>query len=64
MRLKWLLAAALVILMVGCAKDGKKKPTDKDLVAQQWRDARANVLFGLGRDQYQHGNFEQHHEIY
>jgi tetratricopeptide (TPR) repeat protein len=59
MRLKWLLAAALVMLLVGCAKDGKKKPTDKELVTQQWRDARANVLFGLGRDQYQHGNFEQ-----
>ncbi|HEX8521802.1 MAG TPA: tetratricopeptide repeat protein [Tepidisphaeraceae bacterium] len=56
---KWLLPAALAILVVaGCGPD--KKPKDqKEAAARQWRQARATVLYGLAQDQYKNGNFEQ-----
>jgi Flp pilus assembly protein TadD len=57
MRLSWILpAVCVVVLALGCA--GKKPQTQKQAAAQQWGRARANVMYGLAKDQYATGNFE------
>ena len=56
MRLSWMLPVMLLVLALGCA--GTKKPTQKELARQQWKNTRASVLLGLARDQYKTGNFE------
>src|SRR5215213_7046526 len=40
----------------GCS--ATKKPTQKQEATQQWNRARANVMYGLAKDQYATGNFE------
>jgi protein O-mannosyl-transferase len=47
---------AFVLLFTGCAAK-QPQPTQKELAHRQWDTARANVLYGLARDQYQAGNF-------
>ncbi|MEO6434770.1 MAG: tetratricopeptide repeat protein [Tepidisphaeraceae bacterium] len=48
------LAAALAI--TGCAP--KKGTTQKEKAYKQWAEARANVMYGLGKEQYKSGNFD------
>src|SRR3954470_23001218 len=59
MKLHWLLpvACSVVFLAGGCASN-RKTPTQKQAATQQWNHARANVMFGLARDQYATGNFD------
>jgi protein O-GlcNAc transferase len=63
MRLNWMLpvacsvAVGLGVLGTGCSST-KKKPTQKEAATQQWNRARANVMYGLARDQYATGNFD------
>src|SRR5256885_6522925 len=52
-----LLAAVALIFSAGCAS-GKKTPTQKEAATQQWNRARANVMYGLAKDQYSTGNFD------
>jgi Flp pilus assembly protein TadD len=40
----------------GCS--GTKKPSQKQQATQQWNRARANVMYGLAKDQYATGNFD------
>src|SRR4051794_1710684 len=57
---KWLLlpvaCAAMQIGVLGCEN---KPQTQKQAATKQWNSARANVLFGLAKDQYSTGNFDQ-----
>lgn len=45
------------ILLGGCAS-GKKTLTQKQEATLQWNRTRAAVMFGLARDQFQNGNYE------
>ena len=48
------MAGAVAVLLGGC---GARGPTKKEQAYKQWNATRANVLLGLARDQYAHGNF-------
>jgi tetratricopeptide (TPR) repeat protein len=41
---------------VGCSQNHQ---TQKQAATKQWNSARANVLFGLAKEQYANGNFDQ-----
>ena len=60
MRLKWMLPVACGVAMAvgvaGCS--GTKKPTQKQAATEHWNRARANVMYGLAKDQYATGNFD------
>lgn len=58
MRWTLIVTAIVVALATGCASDGKKEKTGKEIVKAQWNHTRALVLFGLGKDQYSSGNFD------
>ena len=55
-----LLAAVLAgaALTAGGCASSKTGPTQKEAATLQWNQARAAVLFGLARDQYNNGNFD------
>jgi tetratricopeptide (TPR) repeat protein len=60
MRLKWLLPVACGValglgVVGGCS--ATKQPTQKEKAHQDWNRARANVMYGLAKDQYATGNF-------
>ena len=59
MRLKWLLLPVACVAMLGVVGCSEKHQTQKQAATQQWNSARANVLFGLAKDQYATGNFDQ-----
>ena len=46
------------LLLVGGCNTNKKHQTAKEKAYKQWAAARANVMYGLARDQYATGNFE------
>jgi tetratricopeptide (TPR) repeat protein len=54
---------AIIVLamacVVGCAGNQKKQPTQKEVATRQWNAARAGVMAGLARDQYENGNIEK-----
>ncbi len=53
-RIKYIFPALLLAAsLAGCQSD---KPTPKQQAIQQWNNARAGVLGGLARSQYQNGN--------
>src|SRR5262245_299493 len=60
MRVKSLVSFIVIALCLavgsGCAS---KQKTDKELAKKQWQEARAAVLFGLAKDQYKNGNFNE-----
>jgi len=64
MRLKWMLPVACGValglgMVGGCSSDAmKKKPTQKAQATQDWNRARANVMYGLAKDQYATGNLD------
>src|SRR5207248_1840685 len=47
----------LLAAMIGCASS--HKPTQKELATRQWNAARAGVLAGLAKDQFDNGNFDK-----
>src|SRR5688572_27056173 len=51
-------ASAIVLGTAGCESNGKRK-TQKEEATAHWNNARATVLAGLARDQYQSGNFDK-----
>src|SRR5918993_44627 len=57
---KWMLPVACGIALVlgaaGCS--GTKQPTQKQKATQDWNRARANVMYGLAKDQYATGNLD------
>src|SRR4029079_18158894 len=53
-----LLPLCLLAVLTGC-QSASKKPTQKELAAQQWNATRASVLAGLANDQYNTGNLEK-----
>lgn len=62
MRMKptWLItAAAATAILLGTAGCGANRKTQKEEATQHWNAARATVLAGLARDQYQSGNFDK-----
>ena len=48
---------AALLLAAGCSSSSK--PTPKETATKQWNAARAGVLAGLAKDQYQAGNFDK-----
>jgi Flp pilus assembly protein TadD len=50
-------AGAVLFGVVGCA--GTKTKTQRAEATEQWNAARASVMFGLARDQYQSGNYDK-----
>jgi Flp pilus assembly protein TadD len=57
-RMKWIVPVLLLTLVAaGCT--GKKRPTQREQAHRQWNAARANVLHGLAKGQYELGNFER-----
>src|SRR5262245_24953493 len=54
---KSILPLLILTLLAGCASH-KKEKTGKEQMKEQWNRARANVMFGLARDQYNSGNFD------
>src|SRR4051794_37779400 len=56
MRFKTIVPALTLALLIGCNSTPKK--TSKQQMVDQWNHARANVMFGLARDQYSTGNFD------
>ena len=56
--LKITLAAVAVVTAVGCGSMKPKRSVTQEATAS-WNAARANVLVGLARDQYQTGNFDK-----
>lgn len=52
-----LLVAALAAAMVAGCADKPKKPTAKEQLTQNWKDARAAVQYTLAKQQYDGGNF-------
>jgi Flp pilus assembly protein TadD len=58
MKRAWIVLA--VACLVGCANDQlKKQPTPKEQATKQWNAARAGVMAGLAKDQYENGNIEK-----
>ena len=62
-RASWLITAAAASALVfatsaGCSSTAKTK-TQKEEATEHWNQARAAVLAGLARDQYQSGNFDK-----
>ena len=60
MRSKLMLSVACGValglgVLGGCS--GTKQPTQKEKAHQDWNRARANVMYGLAKDQYATGNF-------
>lgn len=57
---KWMLPVACGVALVlgGAGCSATKKPTQKEEATQQWNRARANVMYGLAKDQYATGNFD------
>ncbi len=53
-----LLGVVMVTMTVGCAKDGKKTPTQREAARAQWNTARATVLRSLAEDQYRNGDLD------
>ena len=51
-------ASALLLASGGCANNGKKPLTQKQAATAQWNRARATVMLGLAKDQYNTGNFD------
>src|SRR4051812_37208519 len=58
MRLKSIVAVALVASFAGCSPQAKS-PTEKARVTQQWDKTRAKVKATLAKDQYDNGNFDK-----
>src|SRR4051795_10136143 len=61
MRLNRIAIAAgivVVLLAAGC-QSGPAKPTPKEEATKKWNAARAAVLAGLAKDQFQSGNFDK-----
>jgi tetratricopeptide (TPR) repeat protein len=56
---KWIILAALVLLAAGCNQPIKKEPTQKEAAVQKWSQARASVMYGLAKEQFQNGNFDK-----
>lgn len=55
-----ILVAVLAVAMLAGCNDGKpKKPTAKEQLTQNWKDARAAVQFTLAQQQYDGGNFAE-----
>jgi len=52
-----IITAAMLLAIAGCSQD--KKPTQKEQATKEWNTARAGVLAGLARDQYQAGNLDK-----
>jgi tetratricopeptide (TPR) repeat protein len=48
-------------LVAGCQQTAKQ-PTGKEVVTRKWNSARAAVLTGLAKDQYEGGNFDKARE--
>src|SRR5215217_6818389 len=59
MRLNWLMLPVVCVALLGGVGCSEKHQTQKQAATQQWNSARANVLFGLAKDQYATGNFDQ-----
>src|SRR6185437_6553347 len=57
MSLKVILPAVLLALVAGCASS-KPEKTQKQEVTEAWNRTRANVMYGLAKDQYSAGNFD------
>lgn len=58
MSIKYAIPLVLLMLVAGCASDGKKEPTARDAAKKHWNSARAGVLYSLGKSQYETGNFD------
>src|SRR4051794_1357574 len=56
MKFKAMLPVAALVLAVGCSSTHEK--SGKQKMTEQWNHARANVMYGLAKDQYATGNFE------
>jgi Tfp pilus assembly protein PilF len=56
LRGKWIVAVLVVAMLAGC--QGKRK-SQKEEANEQWNAARASVMYGLARGQYETGNFER-----
>jgi superkiller protein 3 len=54
------MVCAAATALVGCADANRK--TQKEEATEQWNAARAAVLHGLARDQFQNGNFDKARE--
>lgn len=57
MRIKSVIALIVATMLVGCAGT-QRTPTQQEAARKQWNAARANVLYGLGKQQYESANFE------
>lgn len=58
---KWRLTIPMALALAlagGCSTNGKKEPTQHEAAKQQWNNARAAVLYSLGKQQYEGGNFD------
>lgn len=57
---KWMLPVACGVALVvgGAGCSANKKPTQKQQATIDWNRARANVMYGLAKDQYATGNFD------
>lgn len=58
MRLKFILTAVLITLLVAGCHNGKKL-SQKEQARKQWNHTRASVLASLAKDQYETGNFDK-----
>src|SRR3954452_20307927 len=52
-------AGVLVLLAAAGCQSGPAKPTPKEEATRRWNAARATVLTGLAKDQFQAGNFDK-----
>src|SRR3954471_7242142 len=52
-------AGVVVVLIAAGCQSGPAKPTPKEEATRKWNAARATVLAGLARDQFQAGNFDK-----
>ncbi|HEY7115416.1 MAG TPA: tetratricopeptide repeat protein [Tepidisphaeraceae bacterium] len=64
MRINTVLAVATLttaLVLAGCASPGQKSPAEqaKAEAQKQWAGARANVLGGMAKEQYDSGNFDK-----
>lgn len=49
----------VLALAAGCASQGVANESPKDVAHKQWNTARAGVLYGLAKQQYANGNFDE-----